>query len=460
MDYNIIQNKTYGPRALFYLLTPNEVGVYKPGDKTPVLESMTSDLMVLMIFAEWLYFYFVKKQTVDMNEGIASIAQGSSLLIMKILALNKLFEIPWLHYCYSNLRIIDLPQEFWSTWTGYIYAALVIEFWYYWHHRISHECAFFWTFHQVHHTSQYYFLTTALRQSMFHGLVSFIEYGIMGILGVPPVQIAMHTSLNLLYQFWIHTNLIDRMPVLFEFIFNTPSHHRLHHGRNRDCIDCNYGGLLIIYDRLFRTFRQEHSYNRCNSLDSKGEIIPGKSEPIAYGLVENVNSYRFSYIQLNKTFKNIMMAVSEFPGKSFYALFYGPGYDLENLKGHRLGNRGNCPEIEKPELIYRPKYETKSNRSPSSIFIISISTLLYSNVATKLLENRSSDQLGEHGKNFFALTAVLCIEMITFHVNGDSKKGFGSFVLMVFISFLYYLTLENMTFFLSGCLIGLVSLII
>merc|ERR1712242_340779 len=96
--------------------------------------------------------------------------------------------------------------------------------------------------------------------------------------------------------------MIDKMPSWFEFIFNTPSHHRMHHGRNRDCLDCNYGGVLIIYDRIFGTFRGEAGYQLCKDLD---DVSGRKTEPITYGLVENVNSFNFNNLQFTKLINNL-----------------------------------------------------------------------------------------------------------------------------------------------------------
>ena len=130
---------------------------------------------------------------------------------------------------YNYFHIWDMSHSTWLTW---LLAAILYDFGYYVTHRIGHEMNFGWAGHQVHHSSEYYNMATALRQSMWHKYYTFPAFIPMAIVGVPPAQMLLHHDLNLLYQFWIHTEQIDKLPSFFEFIFNTPSHHRVHHGRN------------------------------------------------------------------------------------------------------------------------------------------------------------------------------------------------------------------------------------
>jgi sterol desaturase/sphingolipid hydroxylase (fatty acid hydroxylase superfamily) len=131
---------------------------------------------------------------------------------------------------------------------------MLIDMLYYWFHRYSHEINAFWGAHVVHHQSEEYNLSVALRQSAFQGFISAIFYFPLAILGFDPVAFAILGTFQTLYQFWIHTEAIQKMPVWFEFVFNTPSHHRVHHGRNPEYIDKNHGGTLIIFDRLNQNF--------------------------------------------------------------------------------------------------------------------------------------------------------------------------------------------------------------
>ncbi|MEM9519197.1 MAG: sterol desaturase family protein [Actinomycetota bacterium] len=145
------------------------------------------------------------------------------------------------------------------------------DFVYYWSHRFQHERRLMWANHVTHHSSERYNLSTALRQP-WQGYFAFGVYAPMPLLGMPAHHIAKAGQLNLLYQYWIHTELIDKLPAPVEAVFNTPSHHRVHHGANPQYIDKNYGGILILWDKLFGTFEPE-------------------VRRVKYGLTKNVNTF-------------------------------------------------------------------------------------------------------------------------------------------------------------------------
>jgi len=155
-------------------------------------------------------------------------------------------------------------------------AVLGWDFIYYWNHRFMHESRFMWAIHVVHHSSEHYNLSTALRQPVADAFGVFVPYGLLSLLGVGPQLIETARGINLLYQFWIHTDTIGRLgPV--ERIFNTPSHHRVHHGSNRQYLDRNHGSILIIWDKLFGTFEPE-------------------DEPVVYGLTKNIDTFNVARI--------------------------------------------------------------------------------------------------------------------------------------------------------------------
>lgn len=145
------------------------------------------------------------------------------------------------------------PAEAWWSWALLFF---IDDFAYYWFHRFSHESRLFWNFHVVHHSSEQYNLSVAVRQSWFGGIIHWIFYVPIMLIGFAPWMFALIHGLNLIYQFWIHTKLIDRLGP-FEYIFNTPSHHRVHHAVNDEYIDKNYAGVLIIWDRIFGSFVNE-----------------------------------------------------------------------------------------------------------------------------------------------------------------------------------------------------------
>ncbi len=141
-----------------------------------------------------------------------------------------------------------------ASWAG---VFLLDDLAYYWTHRYSHEVNLLWAGHVVHHSSEEYNLTVALRQSSLHGLFTWVFYLPLALLGVPVMMWVVCHGLNLIYQFWIHTREVDRLPRPLEAVLNTPSHHRVHHGVNPEYQDKNYAGVFIVWDRLFGTFEPE-----------------------------------------------------------------------------------------------------------------------------------------------------------------------------------------------------------
>jgi sterol desaturase/sphingolipid hydroxylase (fatty acid hydroxylase superfamily) len=160
----------------------------------------------------------------------------------------------------------------WSAWASWIAAFLLVDLAYYVLHRYSHTIHVLWAGHVVHHSSEEYNLTVALRQSALHGLLSWVFFVPLAIIGLPWELFATCYALNLVYQFWIHTREVDRLPAWLEWWLNTPSHHRVHHGVNPQYQDKNYAGALIIWDRLFGTFAPE-------------------VEPVVYGITTPLGSF-------------------------------------------------------------------------------------------------------------------------------------------------------------------------
>lgn len=159
--------------------------------------------------------------------------------------------------CYA-LTPLKIPTN--AVWSWAL-LFLLDDFCYYWFHRCSHEIRFFWNFHVVHHSSARYNLSVAVRQSWFSGAAHWIFYAPLALLGFAPWMMVTIHGLNLIYQFWIHTNRVRRLGFLESFL-NTPSHHRVHHGVNDEYLDKNYAGVLIIWDKLFGTFIPEQATPR------------------------------------------------------------------------------------------------------------------------------------------------------------------------------------------------------
>jgi sterol desaturase/sphingolipid hydroxylase (fatty acid hydroxylase superfamily) len=154
---------------------------------------------------------------------------------------------------------------------GWAVAMIGWDFAYYWHHRLEHENRLFWASHVNHHSSRHFNLSTALRQP-WTPFTSVLFFPPLALLGVRPWMIMFAGGMNLIYQYWVHTECIGRLPRPMELVLNTPSHHRVHHGANREYLDKNYAGILIVWDRLFGTFEPEGAR-------------------VVYGLTKNITSF-------------------------------------------------------------------------------------------------------------------------------------------------------------------------
>ena len=239
------------------------------------------------------------------KDAFSSIAMGLGNVFIGFV--SKLFVFAALYYVYENFRIFTVP----ITWWSFIILIFLDDFSYYWFHRTSHENRFFWASHVVHHSSKHYNLSTALRQTWTGGFYSFIFWLWLPLIGFHPGMIIFQMSISLLYQFWIHTELIQKMPKWVEFFFNTPSHHRVHHGSNPIYLDRNHAGILIIWDKLFGTFQPEL-----------------ESEKVKYGLVVNIKTYNPIVIAFNEwgaLFKDLIIKNVSLRNRIKY-LYKPPGW--------------------------------------------------------------------------------------------------------------------------------------
>lgn len=207
-------------------------------------------LFALFIGLEALYDWYRGTREYDTKDAFTNIFVGFVSLAWG--ALFGLFTGVIFVWSYE-LAPYKFPADAWWTW---VLLFLIDDFAYYWFHRISHESRLFWNFHVVHHSSNHYNLSVAVRQSWFGGAVLWIFYAPVMLMGFEPWMFALMHGLNLIYQYWIHTRFIGKLGWL-EYVLNTPSHHRVHHGVNDIYLDKNYAGVLIIWDRLFGTFVEE-----------------------------------------------------------------------------------------------------------------------------------------------------------------------------------------------------------
>ena len=244
-----------------------------------------------------------KTNAYETKDAITSITMGLGNVFLGLI--SKAIVFATLIVIYDNFRLFSIP----FVWWGWILLLIIEDFTYYWFHRISHESRFFWASHVVHHSSQKYNLSTALRQTWTGSFLSFVFWLWLPLLGFHPVMILAQMSISLIYQYWIHTELIKKMPEWFEAIFNTPSHHRVHHATNPQYLDRNHAGIFIIWDKLFGTFE------------------PEKEKPV-YGLTKNIGSFNPLFVAFHEwiaMFSDVLISKTSF-GKKLLYFIKPPGW--------------------------------------------------------------------------------------------------------------------------------------
>ena len=207
-------------------------------------------LFFLLMGVELAWSAWSHRKVYRFNDFIANLGCGIGSQVVGAFTKAIIFSVYL--WTYGHARLFTLP----STALTWVVAFLLVDMLYYWFHRLSHEVNFLWAAHIVHHQSEEYNLSVALRQSWWQGLFSWWFYLPMAVIGIHPLLIFTVGAFTTLYQFWIHTKAIDRMGWL-EHVFNTPSHHRVHHGSDPIYLDRNHAGTLIIWDKLFGTFQRE-----------------------------------------------------------------------------------------------------------------------------------------------------------------------------------------------------------
>jgi sterol desaturase/sphingolipid hydroxylase (fatty acid hydroxylase superfamily) len=225
---------------------------------------------VELIAALWEHkdYYRLHDSLSDLSCGITETTVG--LFLKGLLFAGYLGTYAYVTRAGINLVNVESYSPA-GKWIAALVLFLGVDCAYYWFHRVAHEYNAPWAGHVVHHSSEDYNFAVALRQGTFQGVFSWVFYLRLAFLGFPPAWFAALSSFDTLYQFWIHTRLIGKLGPL-EWVLNTPSHHRVHHARNRKYLDKNYAGALIVWDRLFGTFQAE------------------AEEPV-YGLTKPLNSW-------------------------------------------------------------------------------------------------------------------------------------------------------------------------
>jgi sterol desaturase/sphingolipid hydroxylase (fatty acid hydroxylase superfamily) len=246
--------------------------------------------------------YEAKDTAVSLGMGLGSTIAG--VLLGGAVAAASLWAYQY--------RLFDIPMTAIWAWLALFFLE---DLTYYWFHRLAHERRFWWASHVNHHSSQHYNLSTALRQTWTGGLAgTWLLWLPLAFLGFPPAMIAIQKGISLVYQYWIHTEAIRRLPAWFEAVFNTPSHHRVHHARNPRYLDKNYAGVLIIWDRMFGTFQPE--------LDE---------EPCRYGIVKNLATFNLVRVAFHEWI-GIAQDIVRQPRHTLGWLFGPPGWSPDGSR--------------------------------------------------------------------------------------------------------------------------------
>ncbi len=330
-------------------------------------------IFFILIGIELLVQRFTHQDLYRFPDSIANLSCGItsqlSGLFLKILGVG-VYE-----FLFENFALFELKHT-WIYWLGLV---LLVDLAYYWAHRMSHEVNLFWGGHVVHHQSEEYNLSVALRQSSLQVVWTFAFNLPIALIGFDTRDFVLISALNTLYQFWIHTETIGKLGWL-EYIFNTPSHHRVHHGRNPKYIDKNHAGAFIIWDKIFGTFQAE------------------EEKPV-YGITKPINSWNAiwanmsHYSEMSQDLKRIPI----WKDKIRY-LFKKPGWLPDYLGGYRP-----APEVN--PTTYK-KYETPSPM-PLNLYVLFQYTLCLVGTALFLFK-AANFSLGE--KTF--ITALISLTVV------------------------------------------------
>ncbi len=337
----------------------------------------------LLIFIELAYGVVRGKNTYRLNDSINSISMGSLSRLQGLVMLGfsgTIYEIIVARY-----QLAQLPDQALWVW---ISCFLLYDFAYYWKHRLGHEVALFWGSHVAHHQSEDFNLSTALRQTSidFYGFLFYLPFF---FLGFPAEILFTVVSLNLIYQFWVHTEHVPKLGP-FEWIFVSPSNHRVHHGRNKVYVDKNYGGVFILWDRIFGSFQEELA-----------------EEPVAFGLRKPLNSWNPVWANVH-VYWRLILDFYAMPGalNKLKLLFKPPGWRADTQQSH-------C-KLEGKSADLTQKFDPEISRF--SLIYTAIQFTL--TVALSLAVLLSAGSL-----NYLLLSAVVTYLFFSFFVHGTSLEG-------------------------------------
>lgn len=236
---------------------------------------------ILLLIAEMIVSLRKDKSRYEARDTLTSLMLGTGSQVAGALVGAAVVAMSvWVY----QFHLFDIGIEFRTWWWAWILCFFLDDLAYYAFHRSAHRVRWFWASHVIHHSSQHYNLSTALRQT-WTGFISlaFVFRLPLLLIGFPPAMVFFCAALNLIYQFWIHTEAIRRTPTWFEAVMNTPSHHRVHHGVNPRYLDANYAGVFIIWDKMFGSFVPERD-----------------DEPVRYGIVKQLGSFNILWAAVHE----------------------------------------------------------------------------------------------------------------------------------------------------------------
>lgn len=262
-------------------------------------------IFFIALFIEVYLARQAQKELYYKKDTLVSLAMLVAAALVEFLP--KLLAFAAFIYLHSISPLQDIIGRQWWAW---ILLFFLDDFSYYWFHRMNHEVRLLWAGHVTHHSSEYMNFGTALRQGVGERLHKFLFWLWLPLLGFDALMIFTMIGINLFYQFWVHTELVDKLPAWYEAIFNTPSHHRVHHASNIRYLDCNHAGVLILWDKWFGTFSAEKDFDK----------------PV-YGLTKNINSFNVGYVathEYQSIWRDVQRA-KKWTDKLKY-IFYAPGW--------------------------------------------------------------------------------------------------------------------------------------
>jgi sterol desaturase/sphingolipid hydroxylase (fatty acid hydroxylase superfamily) len=287
---------------------------------------------ILAMAIEFLYGAFVKKQTYRLSDTVNSLQLGT------LSRLNDLLHLGFSGLVFGALvSALNVPQWSMAPFWHWVVAFVAYDFCYYWKHRFGHEWRIMWASHAAHHQSEEFNLSTALRQTGTD-YIGFVFYIPLFLAGIPAAAVITVGSLNLIYQFWVHTEHIRRVGPL-EWILVTPSNHRVHHARNPEYLDKNYGGVFILWDRLFGTFKDERA-----------------DTPCVYGITNGLNSWNPVWANFHVWVDTARLAWrTKNWGDKFRIWFKAPAWVPADIDAHKL-SAWQLPKFAPPTDLFTRVY--------------------------------------------------------------------------------------------------------